>query len=479
MFLSVAVSPDAFFSVNPAPAAGYQYTQIQQYYLDTATWLGESYGHHPALAGFYITNETNQPGPTGTYQYREYWDFLNKVGQALKAGAPGKLTIAAMQDDISTLTTQLMQYVSTPVAGGSAPATELLYVTSNGAITTSPNGGVEPPAASADALVDCGAPHRPAYATDIYALDLWGWNLYAAASDATPIIAYLKQAKAAGQPMAPVVLSEIGIPQAMRYTQVANVGFGSMGLNDPYVVNPNGDQAIWTPSSPGSTTGTLSVTPYISGTILGHESLAVVTTTSTSRTSTSFFTDYPSYNAGGLVAYDSDTTNYYLFQGVPQNPSDPGLPTPTWVELDKTVYGTLLDGLRTTPIAPATARRRRPGQRSRSMPISRRPPITRWAIQRCRPRTSCFRACRFSNIATNGINGWILRSPVPPRSRRRPGCMIFAIRRSPPGAPRTRNSTPVGRRSGSACVRCCRTGAVPPLPRSIQTGGWRATAPIC
>ncbi|WCM25350.1 hypothetical protein NDN01_14920 [Sphingomonas sp. QA11] len=337
VFLSVGVSTAAFFSANTAPASGYEYTQVQQYYLDTATWLGQSYGHHPALAGFYITNETNQPGPTGTYQYREYWDFLNRVGKALKEGAPNKLTLAAMQDDISTLTTQLMQYTTPPVPGGGVPDTQLLYVDSTGQITTTATN------------------NQPAYSTDIYDLDLWGWNLYAAPGPTTPIISYLSQRKAANLPMAPVVLSEIGIPQAMRYTQVAGTSFGTMGGNDPYVVNPNGYQAVWGTTVADPTTDTLTLQPYLPGTILGQESLAVVTTTNALRTSSNFFTDNPDYNAGGLVAYESDTGNYYLFQGVPQNPDSPGLPAPSWVLLDATIYGTLLAGLMASPTPLAAA----------------------------------------------------------------------------------------------------------------------------
>ncbi|CUS46382.1 MAG: hypothetical protein V4610_23490 [Pseudomonadota bacterium] len=337
VFLSVGVSTAAFFSSNTAPATGYEYTQVQQYYLDTATWLGQSYGHHPALAGFYITNETNQPGPAGTYQYREYWDFLNRVGKALKVGAPNKLTLAAMQDDISTLTTQLMQYATPPVPGGGVPDTQLLYVDSTGQITTSATN------------------NQPAYSTDIYDLDLWGWNLYAAPGPTTPIISYLSQRKAAGLPMAPVVLSEIGIPQAMRYTQVAGTSFGTMGGNDPYVVNPNGYQAVWGTTVADPTTDTLTLQAYLPGTILGQESLAVVTTTNALRTSPSFFTDNPGYNAGGLVAYESDTGNYYLFQGVPQNPDSPGLPAPSWVLLDATIYGTLLADLMASPTPLAAA----------------------------------------------------------------------------------------------------------------------------
>lgn len=334
VFLSVGVSTSAFYSANTAPADGYQYTQIQQYYLDTATWLAQSYGHHPALAGFYITNETNQPGPSGTYEYREYWDFLNAVGAALKAGAPGKLTLAAMQDDIATLTTPLVQYIDTPVPAATPPAypTEPLYVDSKGNITTTASG------------------NRPAYAADVYALDLWGWNLYAAASANTPIIQYLQGNLGSYPAIGPVVLSEIGIPQAMRFTDVANVGFGTLGLNDPYVVNPNGEKATW-----DSTTSTLSVSPYIPGTVLGQESLAIVTTTSAARTASDFFTLNPTYNAGGLIAYDSDTGNYWLFQGQPQNPATPGTPPISWVQLDATIYGALLETLRTSPTPLAAA----------------------------------------------------------------------------------------------------------------------------
>lgn len=328
VFLSVGVSTGAFYSSNPAPADGYQYTQIQQYYLDVATWLGQSYGHHPALAGFYITNETNQPGSSGTYVYREYWDFLNAVGTALKAGAPNKLTLAAMQDNIATLQTPLVQYVTPPVPQADPPAcpTEALYVDSQGKLTTTASG------------------NRAAYAADVYALDLWGWNLYAAANDSTPIIQYLQGNAGDFPAIGPVVLSEIGVPQAMRFTEVAGVGFGSLGQNDPYVVNPNGEQAIW-----DAKTSKLTVSSYIPGIKLGQESMAVLTTSSADRTSSSFFTDNPDYNAGGLIVYESDTTDYWLFQGVP------GAASPSWVQLDTTVYGALLDGLRTASPAPAAA----------------------------------------------------------------------------------------------------------------------------
>lgn len=319
VFLAVGVSPQAFFSVNPAPAQGYQYTQVQQYYLDSAAWMAQSYGHHPALAGFYVTNETNQPGPTGTFMYREYWDFLNQVGATLKQYAPGKLTIAAMQDDISTLTTQLVQYVTPPTPGQNPPpATQLLYVEPGGTLTTTATG------------------NSPAYAPNDYTLDLLGWNLYAAANTQTPIISYLMNAKANGQAFVPVVLSEIGIPQAMRFTSVAGVPYGPQGGNDPYFVNPNGYQAIW-----ANNALTVSIYPNsYNNAMLGEESLAVVTTTSTARTASNFFTLNPTYNAGGLVAYESDTTNYWLFQGNPTGP--------TWVQINAPQNQSALDALRTS-----------------------------------------------------------------------------------------------------------------------------------
>lgn len=348
VFLAVGVSPYAFYSSNSAPGDGYQYTQVQEYYLQTAEWLAECYGHHPALGGFYVTNETNQPGSGGTYQYLEYWDFLNKVGETLKKYAPNKLTIAAMQDDIGTLNTQLMQYTKKPAPGEPAPATELLYVTGNGVITPSPNGGVDP-----GSNVDCGAPNAPAYAVDAFKLDMWGWNLYAAAQDATPIIAYLKQRKAAGLAMAPLVISEIGIPQAMRYLSVTDsttgkaVSDGPIGGNDPYVTNPNGHWANWTPGTSGDP-GTLTVESYLQGIVLGQESLAIVSA-KTNGPPPADFTSTAGYNAGGLVVYDNGGQKYYLYVG---NPSDT---TPTWTEINQTKYGVLLAAINALPAGQANA----------------------------------------------------------------------------------------------------------------------------
>ena len=78
VFLSVGVSATALLLVEPGARAGYcyQYTQVQ-HYSDAATGRA-SHGHHPALAGFYVTNETNQPGTSGTYAYREYWGLSER-----------------------------------------------------------------------------------------------------------------------------------------------------------------------------------------------------------------------------------------------------------------------------------------------------------------------------------------------------------------------------------------------------------------
>lgn len=335
VFLAVGVSTLAFFSSNPAVADGYKYTQVQDYYLNTAEWLGKSYGHHPALAGFYVTNETNQPGASGTYQYLEYWEFLNKIGKKLKEGAPHKLTLAAMQDDRSTLTTQLMKYKTVPVLGEAPPATELLYVSGNGHITTKSNGGVNPNL-DQPGNVECGAPNPHATAVDVYGLDLWGWNLYAAANDQTPIVSYLKTRKSAGLPMAPVVLSEIGVPQAMRYIDVPGVGMGPLGRNDPYVVNPNGYVALW--EKDGQTGNhSLKVKNYIS-TVLGEESMAVYSAATGGPPPSGFFEDHNIKKAGGLIVYDETGKDYYLYVG------DPG--SSTWQKLDKNTFGGLLDKLR-------------------------------------------------------------------------------------------------------------------------------------
>lgn len=321
VWLAVGVSLDSFFSSNPAGADGYKYTQIQKFYKKTAEWLAKSYCNHPALAGFVITNETNT---SDTNDQKEYWDFINEINTILKTNAPHKLTMVGFQDNPNTLSDQLVQYVSTPTPGDSAPATESLYVQSDGSIGTTKTS-------------------TPATAKDIYEVDVWGWNLYGEASDQTDIIQFATSISGTSHEK-PVIISEMGIPASMRYDSVAGISDGTLGGNDPYYLDPNGYQAIWS-----ATTQTTTVERYDSSKpALGIEGPAIQSTTSAKRTGKDYLKDHSQYDAGGLIAYETDTSDYYLLVG---QPGQSGV----WTKLDTTKYGTLLDYLRTNNVPGAAA----------------------------------------------------------------------------------------------------------------------------
>lgn len=330
VWLAVGMSNQVVFSANPAPADGGKYTQWQTYYENSAEWLAKSYANHPAVIGFIITNETNS---NITAPYKEYWDEINKINSILKTNAPTKLTMVGMQDSTEDVTNQLCQYKTVPVPGSAVPATEHLYLQNDGSIgPTGPNSTT-----------------TKALPKHIYEPDVWGWNLYAVPNTETPSVAYfLGEIGTAYQK--PVIITETGIPAALRYSSVSKVTNGPLGGNDPYFVNPNGYEAVFTPA------GTNPVTPASMAlelydktkNALGIESPPIQSILSTDRKS--YLKTNPQYNGGGLIIYETDTQLYFLLKG------NPAATTPDWIGLTNSNYLPLLDNWRTNQYtAPAAA----------------------------------------------------------------------------------------------------------------------------
>jgi hypothetical protein len=70
----------------------------QNFYLQTAVKIATLYGQHPAVIGFCMSNEQNQP-PWN--QDSRVWLYYQKMYEAIKAVAPDKLVTIAFQDDRS------------------------------------------------------------------------------------------------------------------------------------------------------------------------------------------------------------------------------------------------------------------------------------------------------------------------------------------------------------------------------------------
>jgi hypothetical protein len=70
----------------------------QNFYLQTAVKIATLYSQHPAVIGFCMSNEQNQP-PWN--QDSRVWLYYQKMYEAIKAVAPDKLVTIAFQDDRS------------------------------------------------------------------------------------------------------------------------------------------------------------------------------------------------------------------------------------------------------------------------------------------------------------------------------------------------------------------------------------------
>jgi len=307
VWLSVGVSLSTFYASNKSGTDGTQYMQWEAFYKKSAEWLARSYGNHPAVIGFILTNETNTADTNPSYAY---WNYLNEISNILKQYAPDKLTMIGFQHNPNTLNTQLQKYKTTPVPGEATPELEPLYVESNGSITTDSTG------------------NQPAYAYHVYKPDIWGWNLYAVAQDSTDIIAFYKNKLYGTAYEKPIILSEIGIPQALRYPKVANVNNGPQGGNDPYYVNPNGYRI--------SAEANASLFDTNKSALGTYDPLPILSMTSAQRSSFTQENNASKYG-GGLIVYETDTQLYYLLVG------NPLAGIPDWVPLNNPTYTVLLD----------------------------------------------------------------------------------------------------------------------------------------
>ena len=68
----------------------------QNFYLQTAVKVATLYGRHPAVIGFCMSNEQNQPPINNDSRV---WLYYQQMYNAIKAAAPDKLVTIAFQDD--------------------------------------------------------------------------------------------------------------------------------------------------------------------------------------------------------------------------------------------------------------------------------------------------------------------------------------------------------------------------------------------
>ncbi len=76
----------------------------QNFYLQTAEKLAKRYGEHPAVIGFSLSNEQNQPGPanaptSGRNADPRTWAYYQQLADVVRQHAPNKLITIAFQDD--------------------------------------------------------------------------------------------------------------------------------------------------------------------------------------------------------------------------------------------------------------------------------------------------------------------------------------------------------------------------------------------
>lgn len=108
-FLDAAAGSGIYVTIGIALDAGNVFDnanpQLGQDYLDfytaTATKLAQLYGNHPAVMGFCLGNETNNPTRIRT---SAYWDKFATLAQAVRQNATDKLVMVAMQNDPGLLT---------------------------------------------------------------------------------------------------------------------------------------------------------------------------------------------------------------------------------------------------------------------------------------------------------------------------------------------------------------------------------------
>lgn len=78
---------------NGDPSLGDDYLS---FYSSTVSKLAELYGKHPAVMGFCIGNEQNNPS---RIVRADFWDGLENIAKGVRTNAPDKLVMLAMQND--------------------------------------------------------------------------------------------------------------------------------------------------------------------------------------------------------------------------------------------------------------------------------------------------------------------------------------------------------------------------------------------
>ena len=162
--IGIALDPWlAFAGANPDPASLHDERMFIEH---TTKWLAQRYGNHPAVLGFAIGNETNLQSARGTDRYLDYWQYLNHLSAIAKRYAPDKITMTAFADYPSGETPMLLNpLVAFKKAADTHPGAPTIPVCVD-------KSGANPGP-------DCSSAHRRrAYPTDIYALDVWGFNAY-------------------------------------------------------------------------------------------------------------------------------------------------------------------------------------------------------------------------------------------------------------------------------------------------------------
>jgi len=97
VLIGVALDAGNIFS-NPDPSKAKNY---KDYYKWVCKELAARYGDHPAVMGFVLGNEMNNPT---RLQSSDYWNINAEFVQEIRAGAPHKLVVQAMQNDTDLFT---------------------------------------------------------------------------------------------------------------------------------------------------------------------------------------------------------------------------------------------------------------------------------------------------------------------------------------------------------------------------------------
>lgn len=163
---------------NPSASLGEDYLS---FYEATAKKLAEQYGDHPAVMGFCIANEQNNAERIVS---ASFWDGLDYIAKAVRAKAPDKLVMMAMQND-----------------------TPAMYTTRvNKTDLDSPFSGLTVPECFAQIF------------------DVWGVNIYSGMANS--LAAYNTNVASTDNAL-PLIVSEWGIPAANKQGELSPTAFAA------------------------------------------------------------------------------------------------------------------------------------------------------------------------------------------------------------------------------------------------------------